>query len=174
MPIAGRFAKTAVPAACVALSALAAAGCVRREIEVTSTPPGALLTLNGREVGRTPARITFTFDGTYDVRLRLAGYESVQGKGTTDMPVWDFIGADLVAEMAPADIHRVERWHFDLVPEEHAEVGLHDRADAARRSIESMPAVAPDAPTPAPTATPERAAQLERSVQRERSAQPAP
>jgi hypothetical protein len=142
-------------ACCAALAAIAAAGCVRREIEVTSTPPGALLTLNGREVGRTPARIQFTFDGVYDVRLRLAGYESVQGKGTTDMPVWDFVGADLVAEMVPADIHRLERWHFELVPEAHAEVGLMERAEAARRSIESMPASAPDAPEPAPTATPE-------------------
>ena len=157
MPIAGRFAQTAVPAACVALSALAAAGCVRREIEVTSTPPGALLTLNGREVGRTPARIKFTFDGTYDVRLRLAGYESVQGKGTTDMPVWDFIGADLVAEMVPGNFERRERWHFDLVPEAHAEVGLLERAAAARRSVLDMPAEAPGAPAPAPTATPERA-----------------
>lgn len=145
-----------------ALVALAAAGalatlpgCVRREIEITSTPPGALLTVNGRDLGRTPARVNFTFDGTYDVRLRLAGYESVAGKGTTDMPVWDFIGADLVAEVAPAKLHRLERWHFELVPEADAEVGLRDRAEAARRAAEAMPAQAPDAPTPAPTATPE-------------------
>ena len=135
----------------------ASAGCVRREIEVTSTPPGALLTLNGREVGRTPARMQFTFDGTYDVRLRLAGYESVQGKGTTDAPVWDFIGADLVAEIVPGNFERRERWHFDLVPEAHAEVGLLERAAAARRSVLDMPAEAPGAPAPAPTATPERA-----------------
>lgn len=140
-----------------ALGALSAAGCVRREIEVTSTPPGALLTLNGREVGRTPVRMKFTFDGTYDVRLRLAGYESVQGSGTTDMPAWDFIGADLVAEVVPARLERLERWHFDLVPEQHAEVGLMDRARAARRSVDSMPASAPDAPQPSAgaTATPE-------------------
>ncbi|MFM7799153.1 MAG: PEGA domain-containing protein [Planctomycetota bacterium] len=140
------------------LAALAACtGCVRREIEVTSTPPGALITVNGRDIGRTPARMRFTFDGTYDVRLRLAGYESVTGKGTTDMPVWDFMGADLVAEMAPADIHRLERWHFDLVPEADAAVGLRDRADAARRDAESMPSQVPDALSPTPTATPEGA-----------------
>ena len=141
----------------VALASLALAGCVRREIEVTSTPPGALLTLNGREIGRTPVRVQFTFDGTYDVRLRLAGYESVQGSGKTDAPVWDFAGADLVAEVVPGQFRRLERWHFQLVPEAHAEVGLMDRAQAARRSVESMPATAPDAPAPAPatTATPE-------------------
>jgi hypothetical protein len=131
------------------------AGCVRREIEVTTTPPGAILTLNGREVGRTPARIQFTFDGTYDVRLRLQGYESVAGSGTTDMPAWDFMGADLVAEVLPAKLHRLERWHFDLVPDADANAGVLDRANAARRSVESMPSVAPDAPSPRPVATPE-------------------
>ena len=143
----------------VALAAAAAAssGCVRREIEITSEPPGAVLTLNGREVGRTPTRVQFTFDGTYDVRLRLQGYESVAGSGTTDMPVWDFVGADLVAEVAPVRLHRLERWHFVLVPDADANAGLMERAEAARRHVESLPAEAPDAPPPRPVATPERA-----------------
>ncbi|NBQ14896.1 MAG: PEGA domain-containing protein [Proteobacteria bacterium] len=113
-----RFRWSSARMACGAVLAVAAlAGCVRREIEVTSTPPGALLTLNGREIGRTPAKVQFTFDGTYDVRLKLSGYESVEGKGTTDMPVWDFMGADLVAEVVPVGLERHERWHFDMVPE---------------------------------------------------------
>lgn len=139
----------------VLAAGIALCGCVRREIEVTTTPPGAILTLNGREVGRTPARIQFTFDGTYDVRLRLQGYESVAGSGTTDMPAWDFMGADLVAEVLPAKLHRLERWHFDLVPDADANAGVLDRARAARRSVDAMPAVAPDAPAPRPVATPE-------------------
>jgi len=143
-------------AAALALAVMSAVGCVRREIEITSAPSGALVTLNGREVGRTPARIQFTFDGVYDVRLRLQGYESVHGSGRTDMPVWDFLGADLVAEIAPVDLHRLERWHFVLIPDDDANEGLGERASAARRAVESMPAVAPDAPAPKPVATPER------------------
>jgi len=142
-------------AACGAVALLALGGCVRREIEITSTPPGALLTLNGREIGRTPQRIEFTFDGTYDVRMRLAGYESVHGSGTTDMPVWDFMGADLVAEVAPVDAHRLEHWHFDLVPEDDANATVRDRAEAARRAVQALPDRVEDAPPPAPTATPE-------------------
>lgn len=142
----------------LALAAACMPGCVRREIEITSEPPGAVLTLNGREVGRTPSRIQFTFDGTYDVRLRLQGYESVAGSGTTDMPVWDFVGADLVAEIAPVTLHRLERWHFVLVPDADANAGLMDRAEAARRHVEAMPAAAPDAPPPRPVATPEAGA----------------
>ena len=148
--------RSALACAALALTALAlTAGCVRREIEVTSTPPGALLTLNGREIGRTPTRIEFTFDGMYDVRLKLAGYESVAGSGDSDMPVWDFMGADLVAEMVPTDIHRLEHWHFELVPDDDADASLRHRAEAAQRFVEAMPVVAPDAPPPAPTATPE-------------------
>ncbi|MBU3683555.1 MAG: PEGA domain-containing protein [Phycisphaerales bacterium] len=141
--------------AALALAAACASGCVRREIEITSEPPGAVLTLNGREIGRTPARVQFTFDGTYDVRLRLQGYESVAGSGTTDMPVWDFVGADLVAELAPMRLQRLERWHFILVPDSDANAGLMERAEAARRHVEAMPAEAPDAPAPRPVATPE-------------------
>ena len=144
--------------AALALAAACAPGCVRREIEITSEPPGAVLTLNGREVGRTPTRVQFTFDGTYDVRLRLQGYESVAGSGTTDMPVWDFVGADLVAELAPVRLQRLERWHFILVQDADANAGLMERAEAARRHVEAMPAEAPDAPPPRPVATPEGAA----------------
>jgi hypothetical protein len=144
-------------AAAPPLAAVALAGCVRREIEITSTPPGAMVSLNGREIGRTPTTVEFTFDGTYDVRLRLQGYDPVQGTGTTKAPVWDFIGADLVAEIYPAELHRVDRWHFDLIPEEQAEQGLMDRAAAARDAATKMPPAVADAPAPRPTATPEGA-----------------
>ena len=155
-PCAARSSRAVLAVSGLALAALMlASGCVRREIEVTTTPPGALLTLNGREIGRTPTRIEFTFDGMYDVRLKLAGYESVAGSGDSDMPVWDFMGADLVAELVPADIHRLERWHFDLVPDDDANATLRHRAEAAQRYVDALPVVAPDAPAPAPTATPE-------------------
>lgn len=134
------------------------AGCVRREIEITSSPAGAQVLLNGRDVGRTPTRIEFTFDGTYDVRLRLDGYDPVVGSGTTQAPVWDFIGADLIAEVYPADLHRLDQWHFDLVPEADAEVGLLERAEAMRATQAAQPAAAPGAPAPKGASPPRTAA----------------
>lgn len=124
-------------------------GCVKREIEITSSPAGAQVLLNGREVGRTPTRVEFTFDGTYEVRLRLNGYDPVIGTGDTSAPVWDFFGADLVAEVFPADLHRLDQWHFELVPEATAEVGLQDRAAAMRQTVEAQPAAVEGAPAPA-------------------------
>lgn len=136
----------------VGLAATAASalfgGCVKREIEITSNPSGALVLLNGRDVGRTPAVVEFTFDGTYDVRLRLDGYDAVVGSGTTEAPVWDFIGADLVAEVWPAKLHRVDKWHFELVPEATAEEGLLQRASTMRQESEALPAEAEGAPDP--------------------------
>ncbi len=134
--------------ACAGLLVLAAVGCVRREIEFTSTPSGALVLLNGRDVGRTPTTVEFTFDGTYDVRLRLDGYDPVLGSGSTSAPVWDFVGADLVAEVWPADLHRVDQWHFNLVPEAEAEVGLQGRAEAMRAELQARPQAVETAPPP--------------------------
>ncbi|MFB3120043.1 MAG: PEGA domain-containing protein [Stenotrophomonas maltophilia] len=40
---------------------------------ITSEPPGALVWLNDREIGRTPVDVDFEFYGRYDVRLHLPG-----------------------------------------------------------------------------------------------------
>ena len=50
-------------------------GCVRRTISIVSNPPGALVWLNDREVGRTPIEVEFLYYGTYDVRIVKDGYE---------------------------------------------------------------------------------------------------
>src|SRR5688500_8891874 len=50
---------------------VAVAGCgVQRSLTVQSEPPGALVYLNGLEVGRTPVTRDFTWYGVYDVELR--------------------------------------------------------------------------------------------------------
>lgn len=139
-------------AAGAALALMAATGCVRREIEISSTPAGAQVLLNGRDAGRTPTRVEFTFDGVYDVRLRLDGYDPVVGSGTTQAPVWDFVGADLVAEVFPANLHRVDRWHFELVPEKVAEVDLRARAEEMRHATAVREETVQGAPEPAGTA----------------------
>jgi len=74
---------------------LAAGGCVHRTLEVESNPPGALVYLNGEEVGRTPMRKEFLWYGTYDVQLRkeggvlihggIGGHAVVVGEGTLDL-----------------------------------------------------------------------------------------
>ncbi len=133
----------------VALGALAAAGplgCVRRTIEITSDPAGALVVLNDREVGRTPVEVDFTYYGEYDVRLSLEGHEPLVTVGKASAPLWDNVPLDLAAELFPADLESRIVWHFVLLPE--SSEGVIDRANEARAAIAAVdPAQAPNAPS---------------------------
>lgn len=123
--------------------ATANVGCVRRTIAITSTPSDALVYVNDREIGRTPCEIEFLFYGEYDVRLKRDGYESVVGSGTASAPIWDFIGADLVAEMAPVSLESRVAWHFDLIVSNDSHLELLERARALRASVNTQPLLTP-------------------------------
>jgi hypothetical protein len=60
------------------------------EVPVTSKPPGATVTLDGRAVGQTPTTVRVWGPGPQRVRVELAGFAAVQH--------------DLVAERAPASL----------------------------------------------------------------------
>jgi hypothetical protein len=85
---------------CVALLVLTS-GCVQRRLTVKSDPPGALVSLNGDEIGRTPVTRDFTWYGTYDVELRHDGYETLKKKGRVIAPIWQWVPFDLLAELLP-------------------------------------------------------------------------
>ncbi|MFI4859950.1 MAG: PEGA domain-containing protein [Phycisphaerales bacterium JB063] len=101
--------------ATLALAALLSTGCVQRVLSIQSDPPGALVYLNDQEVGRTPVTVPFTWYGTYDVRLEMAGYQTLHTEQRLDQPWWEHPGPDLFAEAIPGK--RVERsWSFELEP----------------------------------------------------------
>ena len=122
-----------------ALATVLCAGCVRRTIAITSTPSDALVFVNDREVGRTPCEVNFLFYGEYDVRLKHEGYESIVGSGTASAPVWDFIGADLLVEVAPLDLESRVDWHFDFIPANNDPVDLLARARQMQVAARSEP-----------------------------------
>lgn len=112
----------------------------QRTIVVTSEPAGAVVWLNDVEIGRTPVETDFTFFGTYDVRLRLDGYEPVTTSRKTDAPWHEWPGVDLAAAVIPLRFETKIEWHFDLLQAEEfrlesgeAERLLLDRADEMRR-----------------------------------------
>ena len=133
---------------------LAACGRTQRTIEVTSTPPGAIVWVNDVELGRTPVETDFLHYGTYDVRLKLEGFEPVVTSRNAETPVGEIPPLDLFSAAVPGD--RVTRitWHFELTPLAEktdpaaAERALLDRARAFRGSTVAPPPA--DAPAPAP------------------------
>lgn len=110
-------------------------GCVRRTITITSTPPGALVWLNDREVGRTPLEVDFLFYGNYDVRLVKDGYEPLITSGNAKAPIWDWAGIDLVAEMLPLDFQSNVKWDYVLEPVIVDEAGMIQRARELRSRL---------------------------------------
>ena len=127
----------------IAACGLMLAGCVERQIRVTSTPPGARVWLNDQEIGVTPCESRFTFYGGYDLRLEKPGFEALHEYKTAHAPVHEYPVVDLVATAAPSTVTNTIEWHFDLTPAaersmdpEQALTELIDRADDLRARAE--------------------------------------
>ncbi len=118
---------------------------------ITSEPSGALVRVAGREVGRTPVEMGYTFHGWYDVELEHEGYEPLVTQALAKTPWWEYPGPDLVAEAWPGTLENSQHWHFELEPEvarnpADVEADLLGRAGAMRNELQSMPAPAASAP----------------------------
>lgn len=129
--------------AMLALCAALCAGCLSRRVAITSNPPGALVTINDVEVGRTPLEADLTYYGVYDVRVEKAGYEVLRTRANARAPFYEYPPMDLGAMMVPSGVDTVIRWHFTLEPAwERAqgsaefESGLLDRARRLRGRID--------------------------------------
>jgi len=103
-------------------------GCVRRSLTVKSNPSGALVYLNGVEVGRTPMTRDFTWYGTYDVVLRKEGYETLKTRGKVIAPWWQWVPIDLVAELLP--LHDKRELAYTMKP--YAEITVDPQAMLSR------------------------------------------
>jgi hypothetical protein len=129
-----------------ALWCVGAVGCVQRTITITSEPPGALVWLNDREIGRTPVDVEFLHYGTYDVRLQLAGHEPLMTRGDAMPPWWDNVGLDFFAEMVPGARSDVA-WHYVLAPAANDPEALVQRANDLRaKALEGMTELPHEAP----------------------------
>jgi len=106
--------------------------CVKRTISITSNPPGALVWVNDKEVGRTPVSFNFAYHGEYDIRVEGEGSEPIMTTAWTDRPLWDAPFVDFVAEVAPINLDAPTVWHFELVPRNNDLVGLLYRAKELR------------------------------------------
>jgi len=105
---------------CLASIPLIAAcqGCVERMITVKTTPPGAIVWLNGEEIGAAPVTRTFTWYGEYEVIIRQEGFETLKTSRKIDAPVYQWPVIDLFTECL-LPFHFVDRqeWEFELAPQ---------------------------------------------------------
>lgn len=84
-------------------------------MHVESDPPGAVVTLNDREVGRTPFDVDFLWYGNYDVVARLDGFQTVVTNREITAPWWQWMPFDLLTDCLP--VRDDERIELKLTPE---------------------------------------------------------
>lgn len=152
----------------LAALAMALAGCgqVTRQMTLRSEPSGALVYLNGQEVGRTPCTVDFTWYGRYDVVLRREGSQTVKTTQDVPAPWWQWIPLDLLSDILPG--RKVDHHEYAFVLKPQSETGvagpvLIDRATSLRPMLESgeytrkptsKPATEPTDDATTPPATP--------------------
>jgi hypothetical protein len=146
-------------------------GCVERELSITSSPPGALVTYNDLEIGRTPLVKPFTYYGVFDARVRLDGYETIKTGTPVIAPWWQWMGPDLLAELLPMRLVDRHDIHYTLKPLSKTHVdtdALVERGQRLREQLESGVHT-----TTAPASKPKAGATTRRSAKPAPTTQPA-
>lgn len=115
----------------------AGAGCVSRRLMVQSNPPGALVLLEGKEVGYTPTAVDFTYYGTREITLIKDGYETLTVLQKVPTPWYQIPGVDFFSDnLLPyriADRHSFSYSMNPLRPEDITpNSGVVDRAQMLR------------------------------------------
>lgn len=130
----------------------ASVGCVRRRMMIRSNPPGALVFVDGQEIGRTPVATQFTYYGTRNFRLVKDGYETISVNQRFSAPWYQIPPFDFVSENLIAKEIRDERAvDFELVPRANLSPGdvlIH--ADQLRGEVQPAAAWLPGDNDPAP------------------------
>jgi hypothetical protein len=124
----------------VALASLALAavgtGCqsVQRRMTIRSNPPGALVIVDGREIGYSPASVDFTYYATREVTLVKDGYEPLTTMQSFEKPWYQYPGIEFVSDnLLPVTVTNRHDLTYNLSPTVPQPTGdLRNRADTFR------------------------------------------
>ncbi len=138
--------------------------CVKRTLSIRSDTPGAMVYLDGMEIGRTPlANVPFHFYGTREIALYADGYLVERRTVEIATPWYSRFPIDIFSELiVPWDIHDRRAFYFEMKrdePIEHLTLMRHAhetrevalvRIDGARQASDYRPPayVVKDEPKP--------------------------
>jgi|GEM_PF-310631 PEGA domain-containing protein len=101
---------------CIAVLAAVTGGCVERILTVQTNPPGALVQLNGQEMGRTPFSRDFTWYGIYEITVRRDEYQTIHTSAWVIAPIYEWIPLDLISELLPIPLKDRHTLSYNLTP----------------------------------------------------------
>ncbi len=96
----------------------ACAGCVRKTFAVRTDPPGAVVYVDGEEIGRSPIHnVPWFFDGTREITVAKAGYLTERRIVKMRASWFSWFPLDIISELiVPWDIHDRRYYYFALKP----------------------------------------------------------
>lgn len=129
------------------------AGCVTRRFTVTSEPQGAMVYVNGQQIGATPADTEFVYYGKYRITLIKPGYETLEVEQNIPPPVYEYFGLDAISEiLVPVNLIDHRYFNYKLVPLQPVRPDdVLRRAEDLRsrgRAVVPQPVTAAPAPVP--------------------------
>ncbi len=159
------------PFALVPLLCVLAAGCVHRELQILTRPPGAKVQFDGRVLDRTtPVYMPFAWYGTHEIVVEKPGYHRERLVAHLRPPWWERFPLDIVPDLLlPWRIDDVHTYPLVLVKANPLQelsdaektaikAGLLERADRfrtmARDRVGTPPPPPPEPEVPAKKAQP--------------------
>ena len=73
-------------------------GCVHRRMTIQTNPPGALVKVDGKDVGYSPTSIDFTWYGQREVQVMKDGYQTQTQIVSLDAPWYQKFPLDFVSD----------------------------------------------------------------------------
>ncbi len=118
----------------VVLMAATVTGCVERRYTIRTNPPGALVYVNGQELGTTPVSSSFTYYGDREITLQLDGYETMTVRQPINAPWYDNLLTEFFTEnLYPGQLRDERDYTFQLKPLVSPPIDvLRDRAEGLR------------------------------------------
>ena len=98
-------------------------GCVYRKLTIKSTPPGASVYFNDKEIGTTPMEFDFLwYHENHVVRLEKEGYKALETVEAINAPLYLWVPIDFFAEIIPVRIEDYRQLSYKLVPEDSEKI----------------------------------------------------
>lgn len=105
--------------ALMALHSFLLVGCVSRRMTIASNPPGAMVLLDGKEIGYSPASSDFIWYGTRQVTLIKDGYETKTEMVTVAAPWYQWPIIEFFSDnLSPKRITDRRVYQFELQPKQ--------------------------------------------------------
>jgi hypothetical protein len=116
------------------LPAAIAGGCVERRYTIRTNPPGALVFVNGEEIGPSPVSRSFTYWAPREIVLVADGYQTQRIIQPMRAPWWDNIVTEFFSEnLVPFTLRDDREYEYQMSPAiPTSEAELEARADALR------------------------------------------